>query len=490
MKLKINKACDLSSISVLPPRSKGMSSGADGSGVGRSQGSQHRSQSQQSFSQGPSLSQLSQSSLEESLMIDQRFGSQEKDNSSKRVSFAPNKSARGESQLQLSRASNNVLRHWNSCSVPDNRCQISDELEHSIRLMEGSINRLGMVLDSVQGDVMQVNRAVKEVSLEMEGIRQKIFLLDSSVQQMLKREDDIKAFLDESLMSIADKLVKTSSSDKLNEIASAFSAVPEKIEAHLLKLREVCRIFTNEMEEKDFRVVIDLDEDNDGVGSYYLVKKEAGSKTAKAAKNKKKNRRRKEQPKDSPITESDKLYKKEVSTLCVVRNEADADIDDELDPAMKEELDRLAMEQKEANSGGKRVSGITGERGVQGGEGDHLEWRAIEPWVLDFVPRMDLITKTIIWLCLPSLSMEFQCSKRIWGIMEAAGKLGSIDNFMEQLQKTGFVQIKVEINSSKPLKSSVLIKGKKKNVLAAFHLQEPSGDLLLVWKDQPRGRCM
>ncbi|XP_038982727.1 putative recombination initiation defects 3 isoform X2 [Phoenix dactylifera] len=365
MKLKINKACDLSSISVLPPRSKGMTCGADGSGLGRIQGSQHRSQSQQSFSQGPSLSQLSQSSLEENLAIDQRFGSQEKDNSSKRVSFAPNRSVREESQLQLSRASNNVLRRWNSCSVPENRCQISDELEHSIRLMEGSVNRLGIVLDSVQGDVMQVNRAVKEVSLEMEGIRQKIFLLDNSVQQMLKREDDIKAFLDESLKSIADQIIKNSNSNKLNEITSAFSALPEKIEARLLKLQEeVCRVFTKEkevivsvrkpsnnkctdsiqstvkmfnmdhkqslkshipvvelpdapllgnkkrnpvskveegksralepkltnskhhmalkqeaipqrMQGKDFRVVIDLDEDNDGVGSC-LVKKETG----------------------------------------------------------------------------------------------------------------------------------------------------------------------------------------------------------------------
>ncbi|KAG1362638.1 hypothetical protein COCNU_10G008570, partial [Cocos nucifera] len=92
------------------------------------------------------------------------------------------------------------------------------------------------------------------------------------------------------------------------------------------------------------------------------------SKTAQAAKNKKKNRRRKEQPKDSSRIESDKSHKKEVSTVCVVRNEAgvsfspspsrisemqdsaedafspkvdfeDADIDDGLDPAMKEELD-------------------------------------------------------------------------------------------------------------------------------------------------------
>ncbi|XP_026656531.1 SKP1-like protein 21 isoform X1 [Phoenix dactylifera] len=99
-----------------------------------------------------------------------------------------------------------------------------------------------------------------------------------------------------------------------------------------------------------------------------FINGDGDSKTAKAAKNKKKNRRKKEQPKDSSRTESDKSHKKEVSTLSVVRNEAgvsyspspsqisemrdsaedafaprdfeDADIDDELDPAMKEELDR------------------------------------------------------------------------------------------------------------------------------------------------------
>lgn len=53
--------------------------------------------------------------------------------------------------------------------------QISNEIEHSICLMEGSVSRQGMVLDSVflakvldsvQDDVVQVTRAVKEVSLE------------------------------------------------------------------------------------------------------------------------------------------------------------------------------------------------------------------------------------------------------------------------------------------------------------------------------------
>ncbi|XP_073001141.1 protein PAIR1 isoform X1 [Typha latifolia] len=249
MKLKINKACDLSSISVLPPRrSGGMSSGTDASGLGKSQASQLRSQSQQSFSQGVSLSQLSQTSLEENIMNDQRFGLH--DNSSKRISsLASGSSSREESQMQLSRASNNTLHRWNPTSVPDSRCQVNEELEHKFRLIESSINRIGMVLDSVQNDVMQVNRAVKEVSLETEGIRQKVLVLDNSMQKMIKAEDDIKSFLDGSLKSIPDQLIKISNSDKLDEISLALSALPHQIETCFLKLQhENFRVITKEME--------------------------------------------------------------------------------------------------------------------------------------------------------------------------------------------------------------------------------------------------
>lgn len=46
--------------------------------------------------------------------------------------------------------------------------QVSEEVERRIGLMETSISRLGMILDSVQSDVMQVNRSVKEVLLGSE----------------------------------------------------------------------------------------------------------------------------------------------------------------------------------------------------------------------------------------------------------------------------------------------------------------------------------
>ncbi|KAG6523486.1 putative recombination initiation defects 3 [Zingiber officinale] len=236
MKLKINKACDLSSISVLPPRrSWGMSSVGDG--LGMNQPSQIRSQSQQSFSQGLSLSQLSQSSLEEALITDSRFGSQEKDKSLRISTLAPIASMRDESQLQIASASRNVLpRSWTASSLADSKFQVTEELEHKLRLIESSISRVGMIVDSVQSDVMQVNRAVKELSLDMGGIRQKIGLLENSMQQLPKWEDGIKALIGGSLKSISDQLANNSNPSKINEIATAVTALHEQIGARLEKL--------------------------------------------------------------------------------------------------------------------------------------------------------------------------------------------------------------------------------------------------------------
>lgn len=46
--------------------------------------------------------------------------------------------------------------------------QISEELERRMGMMDTLLNRFGMILDSVQSDLMQVNRGTKELSLESE----------------------------------------------------------------------------------------------------------------------------------------------------------------------------------------------------------------------------------------------------------------------------------------------------------------------------------
>ncbi|KAJ0051451.1 hypothetical protein Pint_00439 [Pistacia integerrima] len=240
MKLKINKACDLSSISVFPPHARRSSATPTGLHA-----QQFRSQpSQQSFSQGLSsqqgmFSQLSQSSLDEVLTNDQRVCSQERENTMKKVPCVPQHSyPREESQMPISRSSTNLIRKWNPTSASDQRCQISEELERRIGMMETSLNRFGIILDSIQSDVIQVNKGTKEVMLEVEGISQKLVAHGTSLQQLMnKGNEDIKASLDGGLKSLSDQLGKDGHEEKFKEILLVLSTLPVQTEASLLKLQ-------------------------------------------------------------------------------------------------------------------------------------------------------------------------------------------------------------------------------------------------------------
>ncbi|KAL5218665.1 hypothetical protein ABZP36_019349 [Zizania latifolia] len=274
MKLKINKACDIGSISVLPPRrtggsgSGGMSTSA--SAAAGAVSSQQRSQtlSQQSFSQGGvsggasllhSQSQLSQASLDENLLNlqlpsparDQRFSLH--DDSSKRVSSLPASSAscvHEESQLQLAKVSSNPMHRWNS-SIADTRCQVANEdVERKFQHLASSVHKMGMVLDSVQSDVMHLNRAMKEASLDSGSICQKVILLESSLQKILKGQDDLKAFLESNTKVNPDHTsVLNSHTSKLNEISLAFSTWQTQVQADIRQLQgDIFRTLTKEME--------------------------------------------------------------------------------------------------------------------------------------------------------------------------------------------------------------------------------------------------
>ncbi|CAL5005161.1 unnamed protein product [Urochloa decumbens] len=252
MNLKINKACDLGSISVLPPRRTGGSGGVGGSGssaagLAASQQLQQRSQplSQQSFSQGAggsgggssllhSQSQLSQGSLDENLLSlrfasptrDKRFGLH--DDSSKKIPSLPVNSAscvRDESQLQLAKISSNPVHRWNP-SPPDSRCQVPNEdVERKFQHLASSVNKMGMVLDLVQNDVMQLNRAMKEASLDSGSIQQKVVVLDNSLQKILKGQDDLKALVEGSTKSIADQLKMEGTVRAIRSLSNRPSAV-------------------------------------------------------------------------------------------------------------------------------------------------------------------------------------------------------------------------------------------------------------------------
>nr|ABK92867.1 unknown [Populus trichocarpa] len=264
MKLKINKACDLSSISVLPPQSRRSSSIP----VGPQQASQIRSQqSQQSFSQGFSsqhgmFSQISQTSLDEALTNDQRFSSQERENSVKKPSCLPVVSYRREdSQLPISRSSSNLIRNWSAAPVPDHKYQINEELHHRIGMMETSLTKFGMILDSVQSDLMQVKKGIKEVSLETEGMLQKLIVLDTSLKLTNTGQEDVKFSLEGSLKSLSEQLSKDRYQDNLQQIFLVLSTLPKQMEMFLYKLQnELCTTFTKEIQAMACSVKTPLDQ--------------------------------------------------------------------------------------------------------------------------------------------------------------------------------------------------------------------------------------
>ncbi|KAM6601122.1 hypothetical protein CsatA_020731 [Cannabis sativa] len=254
MKLKINKASDLSSISTLSPQTRRSNTATHAHGP---QTSQLRSQpSQQSFSRGLSshsqLGVFSQSSLDDVLTIDQfsahRFSSEERD-VKRTVCLPPTSHTREESQVPVSRSSTSLPRKWTSSSLSDHKWQISEELEHRIGMMETSLNRFGMILDSVQSDVMQANKGTKEVLLETEGIRQKLMVQDNLLQLMNKGQEDIKASLEAGFKSTSDQVNKHAYQDKFQDIFSVLSTLPEKIEAFIQKSQnEFCNSLPKEMQ--------------------------------------------------------------------------------------------------------------------------------------------------------------------------------------------------------------------------------------------------
>ncbi|KAF3775810.1 PAIR1 protein [Nymphaea thermarum] len=157
----------------------------------------------------------------------QRLGSQDRENSVKRAPCLAPGYGLEEGQLQL-RSSTNMLRRWNPPTASDNRCiTLSEELERRLGMIDTTLHRLGMILDSVQGDVMQINKAVKE----------------------LKEEEAIKASIDGTMKSIPDELRKEANQPKLQEIVSKLTSMPDFIETRFYKLKaELCCAFTQEIQ--------------------------------------------------------------------------------------------------------------------------------------------------------------------------------------------------------------------------------------------------
>ncbi|KAF7153667.1 hypothetical protein RHSIM_Rhsim01G0157000 [Rhododendron simsii] len=226
------------------------------------------------------FSQLSQNSLDEIVTNDQRISSQERENPVKKLScLPPISNSLEESQMQVSRSSSNLMRKWNSSSVLDHRSQTNEELERRIGMMETSLNRFGMIMDSVQSDIMQVSKGTKEALMEksiqrrrlcfvfskrlkslvlrvfrtensglvsiVEDVRQKLIANGNLLQA--KGQEDIKTNLAGGIKSLSDQVSQDTDGEKLKEISSFILTLPEQIDVYLQKMQsELCNKLTQE----------------------------------------------------------------------------------------------------------------------------------------------------------------------------------------------------------------------------------------------------
>ncbi|KAD4982698.1 hypothetical protein E3N88_19369 [Mikania micrantha] len=216
---------------------------------------QQQQRSQQSFSQGISsqhnttFSQFSQNSQDDTVTNDQLIVSQERENSVRRFScLPPVNHTREESQMPISRSSTALIRKWGS-GVSEQRSQISEEFERRIGTIESSLSRFGLMMESLQTDIMQVNKGTKEIAMDMESIRQKLNAQDNSLQIINKGQEDVKSSLQGELKLIADQLNQNTYHQNSQDVSILLSKLQEKIEIFILHLRnDLSKSFTNEMQ--------------------------------------------------------------------------------------------------------------------------------------------------------------------------------------------------------------------------------------------------
>ncbi|XP_044321492.1 protein PAIR1 isoform X2 [Triticum aestivum] len=175
------------------------------------------------------------------------------DDSSERMPPFPPSSACGaqeepQQQQPVIIPSSTTLR-WNP-SPTDTRCRVNEDAECRFQQLSGSVHKVGMVLDSVQTDVIQLNRTMKDASVESGGVQQKFDLLEDTLQKIIKGQNDLKVLAENSMKSNSDQLnVLNSRTSKLNEMSLVVSVCPKQVQADLRELHgDIFRVLTKDME--------------------------------------------------------------------------------------------------------------------------------------------------------------------------------------------------------------------------------------------------
>ncbi|XP_038970953.1 uncharacterized protein LOC120104226 [Phoenix dactylifera] len=92
----------------------------------------------------------------------------------------------------------------------------------------------------------------------------------------------------------------------------------------------------------------------------------------------------------------------------------------------------------------------------------------MECWQANFVLGVNKINRLLVWVQLPGLPLEFWAKDTIMEVAAAAGRPVAMDGFTESRRRMGYAQVKVEVDASLPLWSSVFLRGWSNKVWQNF----------------------
>lgn len=81
--------------------------------------------------------------------------------------------------------------------------------------------------------------------------------------------------------------------------------------------------------------------------------------------------------------------------------------------------------------------------------------------VSNFIPGAKMVRWMVVWVWMLGLLMKFWQLEMLMGIASEAKKSVALDDFHDSVSETGFARLRVEIDSTEPLKLGVLIYGQK-----------------------------
>ncbi|XP_038981837.1 uncharacterized protein LOC108511900 [Phoenix dactylifera] len=72
---------------------------------------------------------------------------------------------------------------------------------------------------------------------------------------------------------------------------------------------------------------------------------------------------------------------------------------------------------------------------------------AMEEWQADFTPGTQTVSRTMVWVRLPGLPLEYWDRAAIFEIVAAAGRPVELDGVSNEWRRIGYARVRVEVDA-------------------------------------------